>query len=132
MQRQVGHPLVEVSWLECEEALRRFDLRLPEDTELLYAAAAGQPVEDWRVFSAMDMPTLDERITDYSTHPFGLRGMLRSPWEWAAFDPFSPWVREFRGEPVMCGCSQHVAIDVPPTNRPQWVGIRPAMAITRD
>ena len=63
----------------------------------------------------MDMPRLDERSNDHSVHPFGLYGMLRSPWEWAAFDPFSPWVREYRGEPVMCGCSQYVAVDVPPT-----------------
>ncbi len=120
VQHSLQHPVENVSWDECQEAMWRLGLALPEERQWEYAARAGTSTPWWtgprrdtlagavnladraarrggaRWASIADWPELDDGYTTHapvdhgSANPFGLHAVHGNVWEWCR-GPLTPY-----------------------------------------
>jgi len=110
-----AHPVEQVSWYDCRQALRRVGLALPSEAQWEYAARGGTKSVWWtgndksaliragnladavhgRAFAATmfekweDGHALHAPVGSFRANPFGLHDVIGNMWEWCS-DPYHP------------------------------------------
>jgi formylglycine-generating enzyme required for sulfatase activity len=88
----LDHPVEHVSWLECEETLRRLALNIPTEAQWEYAARAGTSnIDIYRGEASIrlrahlaggETPDLHAPVGRYLPNDFGIYDMIGNVWEW--------------------------------------------------